>query len=186
MNPRLVHFVAGNTGPWRIISLRPVCGESLPPATHLTMGPSETAVPFTWVLRGVTSNERYVTKDEKSQLVAKQEPLARPTATCAALIPIKKSAAWWALTQEERRAIFEEQSRHTQIGLRYLPPVARRLHHCRDLSTAEPFDFLTWFEYAPAHAEDFDRLLAELRSTPEWRYVEREVDIRLAWQNSTV
>ncbi len=31
--------------------------------------------------------------------------------------------------------------------MRYLLAVARRLYHCRDLG--EPFDFLTWFEYAP-------------------------------------
>ena len=38
--------------------------------------------------------------------------LGRPEATCAALIPIKKSAAWWELTQEERRQIFEDKSHH--------------------------------------------------------------------------
>ena len=34
------------------------------------------------------SNERYVTREEKEQLVAKQAGLDRPEATCAALIPI--------------------------------------------------------------------------------------------------
>jgi hypothetical protein len=93
------------------------------------------------------------------------------------LIPIRKSAAWWDLAQDERRAIFEEQSRHTAIGLDYLPGVARQLYHCRDL--AEPFDFLTWFEYAPEHSAGFEQLVTRLRATPEWRYVEREVDLRL-------
>jgi hypothetical protein len=51
------------------------------------------------------------------------------------------------------------------------------LHHARDLG--EPFDFLTWFEYAPEHANAFEELVAELRASEEWRYVEREVDIRL-------
>jgi hypothetical protein len=59
----------------------------------------------------------------------------------------------------------------------YLPAVARRLHHARDLG--EPFDFLTWFEFAPSHAPAFDALLAELRASEEWRFVEREVEIRL-------
>jgi len=75
----------------------------------------------------------------------------RTYATRAALIPIRKSEAWWALAQDERRAIFEEQSKHIAIGMEYLPPVARRLHHCRELG--EAFDFLTWFEYAPEHAK---------------------------------
>ena len=131
------------------------------------------------MLRGITSNERYVVREEKTQLLAKQQGLGRPEATCAALIPIRKSPAWWALTQDERRAIFEEQSHHTRIGLNYLPAVARRLHHCRDLSGNEPFDFLTWFEFAPEHEESFNQMVAELRATPEWTYVEREIDIRL-------
>ena len=80
--------------------------------------------------------------------MAVQAGLGRPEATCAALIPIKKSAAWWELTQEERRQIFEDKSHHIAGSLKYLPAIARQLYHCRDLG--EPFDFLTWFEYAPA------------------------------------
>ena len=44
-------------------------------------------------------------------------------------------------------------SRHIETGLRYVPAVARRLYQSRDLG--EPFDFLTWFEYAPGDAADF-------------------------------
>ena len=61
--------------------------------------------------------------------------------------------------------------------MKVLPAVARKLYHSRELG--EPFDFLTWFEYAPAHATAFEDLLAALRATEEWRFVVREVDIRL-------
>ena len=132
-----------------------------------------------WMLHGVTSNERYVTRPEKAELSGRQPALGRPDAEHAALIAIRKSERWWALPQDERREIFEERSHHVRIGMKHLPAVARRLHHCRDLPTAEPFDFLTWFEYAAAHRAAFDDLVAELRGTEEWRYVEREVDIRL-------
>ena len=82
----------------------------------------------------------------------------RPSeASCAALIPIRKSAAWWELTQEERRRIFEDKSHHIAGSLKYLPMIARQLYHCRDLG--EPFDFLTWFEYAPEHAMLFEDLV---------------------------
>jgi len=131
-----------------------------------------------WVLRGATSNERYVTRAEHERLEAVQEPLGRRSATRAALLPITKSARWWELAQDERRRIFEETSHHVATGLEYLPAVARRLHHGRDLG--EPFDFLTWFEFAPGDERRFDELLARLRSSEEWRYVERELDIRLA------
>jgi hypothetical protein len=105
-----------------------------------------------WMLRGVTSNDRYVTREEKELLIKKQAALGRPEATHMALIPIRKSAKWWALTQDERRALFEEKSKHVAVGLKYLPGVARRLHHCRDLGEGEPFDFLTLFDFASGTA----------------------------------
>lgn len=154
-------------------------GEPLPRADRLAVATAPPGPGSRWTLQGITSNERYVERTEREQLVALQEGLGRPAATRAALIPIRKSAGWWQLTQDERRAIFEQRSRHTAIGLRYLPAVARRLHHCRDLGEDEPFDFLTWFEFAPEHAAPFEELLASLRATPEWEFVEREVEVRL-------
>jgi hypothetical protein len=41
--------------------------------------------------------------------------------------------------------------------MEYLPTIARRLHHSRELG--EPFDFLTWFEYAPEHNQAFEELV---------------------------
>ena len=182
MSSRLFTFVGGSTGLWRIIRTDTLVGELLVAAERLDVVSSSDAFvdpKALWTLRGITSNERYVKREEKSQLAARQPSLGRPEATCAALIPLRKNAAWWGLTQDERRSILEEQSRHIQIGLQYLPAVARRLHHCRDLSDREPFDFLTWFEYAPVHEEEFNALVGALRSSMEWTYVDREVDIRL-------
>ena len=62
----------------------------------------------------------------------------------------------------------------------YLPAIARRLHHCRDLSESEPFDFLTWFEFEEKHTAEFDKLLARLRASEEGKYVEREVEFWFA------
>ena len=172
-------FVAGADGEWRIERIFPVRGEALPPALRLAR--IEGPMPATrgiWTLRGTTSNDRYVTRAEKDALRAVQPPLGRPDSTRAALIPVRKSPAWWELAQDERRRILEDRSRHISTGLRYLPAIARRLYHCRDLG--EPFDFLTWFEYAPSDADRFEELVSELRRSPEWDYVEREVDVRLA------
>lgn len=88
------------------------------------------------------------------------------------------------MSQDERRAVFEARSHHTEIGLAYLPQIARQLHHSRDLG--EPFDFLTWFEFAPEHTPAFDKLLAQLRASEEWAYVEREIDIRLVKDEGSV
>lgn len=179
-SPLPVAFAAGATGFWRIETVTPVIGECLPMAGGLSViegAGQQGRNDCVWLLRGVTSNVRYTNRPEADALASRQEGLNRPDAICAALIPIRKNAAWWALTQDERRAVFEEQSRHIGIGMAVLPDVSRRLHHSRDLG--EPFDFLTWFEYAPAHAGAFEDMVAQLRATPEWRYVEREIDIRL-------
>jgi len=179
---RLFHFVAGNTGSWQIERAQNICGDPLPAATRIAVLPDAPGFQPTaaaWSLRGITSNERYVTRTEKSALVAAQEGLGRAQAIRAALILIRKNAVWWALPQDERRQIIEEQSRHIAIGLKYLPAIARRLHHCRDLGGSEPFDFITWFEYAPEHGGAFDELVAALRASVEWQYVEREADFRL-------
>ena len=182
MNLRLFAFVGGDAGIWRVARMETVVGEPIPEAKRLNIAPGQgfqNDRQASWVLRGITSNDRYVVRDEKAQLVARQPGLGRPEAVCAALIPIRKNTAWWSLSQDERRRVLEEQSKHVAIGLQYLPAVARRLHHCRDLSENEPFDFLTWFEYAPANEAAFDRLVTELRASEEWKYVDREIDIRL-------
>ncbi len=177
--PIHVSFAAGDTGTWRIESVSPVAGESLAPAACLSVHENApNAAGNAWTLRGTTSNTRYTTRAEVAALAAVQQGLGRPAATRAALIPIRKTEAWWALAQDQRRAIIEEQSRHIAIGLEYLPPIARRLHHCRELGG--PFDFLTWFEYAPEHADAFEDLVRRLRATEEWSYVDREIDIRLS------
>jgi hypothetical protein len=183
MSTRLFSFLGGDAGLWRIDEMEAIAGEPLPAARRLAIasGPVPPSGPqAAWVLRGITSNERYVVREEeRSQLVARQLALGRTEATCAALIPIRKNAAWWALTQEQRQNVFEAESQHARIGLQHFPTLARRLHHCRDISENEPFDFLTWFEYAPADETTFNELLAGLRATAEWKYVEREVDVRL-------
>lgn len=179
MNERLWSFSGGDHGQWRVTDVKAITGTSLAMAARLDIVNGAPSAPAVWTLQGVTSNERYVQQDEKQKLVVVQQGPGRPSSTQAALIPIRKNAAWWALTQDERRDILEAKSRHIEIGLRYLPPIARRLHHCRDLATVQGYDFLTWFEFAPEHAKAFGELLLALRSTPEWTYVERETEVHL-------
>ena len=174
-----VTFAAGPVGRWSIERITPIRGETLPRATRLDMHEG----PFTrgeesWVLHGITSNARYVERAEKLELDARSPRLGRSDATRAVLIPIQKSPAWWALAQDERRAVFEARSQHIAVSLPYLPRIARRLHHSRELGG--PYDFLTWFEFAPEHAAAFDELLGTLRASEEWTYVESEVELRLA------
>ncbi len=170
---------------WRVVDIRGIVGAGLEPVERLnvvndavTKLPSDSA----WVLQSFTSNIRYAKRDELDTLRAVQPGLNRSEAISAVLIPIKKTAQWWEMAQDERRKIFEEESHHTAVGLEYLPGVARRLLHCRDLG--EPFDFLTWFEFAPEHTQAFDELLVRMRASKEWDYVERDVEIRLERDDS--
>src|SRR5262249_41635589 len=150
-------FAGGSEGEWEVISVNRVTGETLPRVDRVARIVSPSSIKSSnrtvWILNGVISNVRYVERKEKIDLTAKQAGLGRPEATSAALIPIKKTPAWWEMPQDERRQIFEQRSHHTEEGLKYLPAVARQLYHCRDLG--EPFDFLTWFEYAPEYSREF-------------------------------
>jgi len=173
----LVHFTAGEAGEWAVREVRAVRGPVPEMAPRLAVTEGAAPPAGLWSLRGVVSSLRYTTAAERAALAARQEGLGRASARCAALIPIRKSAAWWALAQDERRAIMEGRSRHNAVGMEYLPAIARRLHHSRDLG--ESWDFLTWFEYAPEDEPAFDELLHRLRGSEEWRYVEAEADVRL-------
>ncbi len=179
--PQAATFVGGRKGLWKVTGMETIRGPRLEKVQRLEVIDGLRAkVPSgaKWLLRGVTSSERYTTRREHQKLTTRQPKLGRSEATHAALIPITKSASWWNLSQDERRRIFETRSGHIRTGLKYVPTIARRLYHSRDIG--EPFDFLTWFEFAPSGESAFNDLVTELRKTEEWNYVEREVDIRLS------
>jgi chlorite dismutase len=162
-NENLTSFVGGDTGRWEVLS------------THFLKGiPLEKVSKLDVLDRG---NMRYTTKEEIDSLRQQQPALGRKEANYAAFIPIKKSLEWWELAQDERRKILEEQSAHVKTGIKYLPAIARKLYHCRDLG--EPFDFITWFEFAPGDENKFDDLLVLLRKSEEWNFVTGEIDVRL-------
>lgn len=177
-------FESASTGHWQADSIAVLRGPGIASCEALTIRQAPDMPPrgSPWPLVGVASHARYVERDERAALAAVQSPLGRPEATRAVLIPIQKSPEWWALAQDERRAIFEPRSRHISGSLPFLPAIARQLYHSRDLG--EPFDFLTWFEFAPRDESLFDQLLASLRGTDEWTYVTREVELRFTRVNT--
>lgn len=137
----LVTFVGGVSGRWQVIDVVGVRGEALPLVERLAVYEAAEQQPTSpgggsssaWSLRGVVSHQRYTTLTEQHELGARSPALGRPEATRAALIPIRKTPQWWGLAQDERRALFEERSGHLSMSMGYLPAVARRLHHSRDL-----------------------------------------------------
>ena len=110
--------------------MKTVVGEPLVEVAAVTSHPlhlpASEAPGAAWVLRGTNSAVRYVERPEAQALSAVQPPIGRANCSHAALIPIRKSDAWWNLTQDERRAIFETRSNHIASCLKYLPAIARR------------------------------------------------------------
>lgn len=164
------------TGLWRVEDISHIKGGEIAPALYVDITSQAPSSSTQWSLSGVGSNLRYTTAAEREVLTTRQAELSRENARRAVLIPIRKSASWWAMAQDERHAVYSR-SHHTDIGLDYLPAIARKLYHSRDLG--EPFDFLTWFEFAAEDANLFSELLGRLRATEEWTYVERETEIWL-------
>lgn len=173
-------FVARETGFWQMEEIRAIAGEGLAFASSLDVvdGDDKTSREnVRWVLRGTAGNLRYTTRSERDRLDEHQRAPRNGGTRRAVLIAICKSGQWWSMAQDERRAIIQEKSAHFEIGMDYLPAVERRLYHSRELG--EPFDFVTWFEFQEGDTPGFDALLSRLRATDEWRFVTREVEIRL-------
>ena len=90
---------------------------------------------------------------------AVSEPGSRPYAM---VIPVTKSADWWALDQEKRAAMMQE---HTEATLPYLKTVKRKLYHSSGLND---LGFITYFE--TSKLEDFHGLILSLEKVKEFQY----------------
>lgn len=171
--PLLVAFVAGFEGLWLIEGMTAPVGEPLAPAARLSVlegteaealrsGHADRAANVRWVLRGVVAGQG---EDAR----ADQLPLGRAEARCAVLVAVRMSPAWWGRAEEDRRAL--------SANIEHGPAISRRILRSRDRD--EPFDVLTWFEFAPEVQSEANEVMARLRDSEEWSYVEREVDIRV-------
>jgi hypothetical protein len=102
----------------------------------------------------------------------------------AIVLPITKTADWWAKPSLERHAYFYPHidgatgcpvHGHAQSAQEGIPTLFRRLYHNPDgYGRRGEFDFVTYFECDEGHVETFERVHQALRDTarnPEWRYV---------------
>jgi chlorite dismutase len=115
------------------------------------------------ILHGLTKKANYVPgfpDQMKADLKAPSE-----SGPYAIVIPIRKSADWWALDQEKRAAMMQE---HTAAALPYHKTVKRKLYHSTGL---DDVDFVTYFE--TAKLEDFHSLILALEKVKEFQYTRR-------------
>lgn len=117
------------------------------------------------ILNGMSKKAIYVPgfPDEiKAELKVADESGA---SAYAIVIPIRKTADWWALDQEKRAAMMKE---HTVAALPYRKAVKRKLYHSSGL---DDLDFITYFE--TSKLEDFHNLILSLEKVKEFQYTRR-------------
>ena len=115
-------------------------------------------------LVGMTKALNYMTKDKSPNLNAGLTGATYSDATprYAFVIPVKKNADWWNLTDEQR---LKEMDTHTLPTLANLVNVKRKLYHSTGLDDT---DFITYFETADLGA--FNNLMLALAKVPENKY----------------
>ena len=115
-------------------------------------------------LVGMTKDLNYITKDKSPNLNAGLTGATYSDATprYAFVIPVKKNADWWNLTDEQR---LKEMDTHTLPTLANLVNVKRKLYHSTGLDDT---DFITYFETADLGA--FNDLMLALAKVPENKY----------------
>ncbi|HEY7130591.1 MAG TPA: chlorite dismutase family protein, partial [Nitrospira sp.] len=117
------------------------------------------------IMHGLTKKANYVPgfpDDMKADLKAASDAGPKPYAI---VIPIRKSADWWALDQNARAAMMKE---HTEAALPYHKTVKRKLYHSTGL---DDVDFITYFE--TSKLEDFHSLILSLEKVKEFQYTRR-------------
>jgi chlorite dismutase len=115
-------------------------------------------------LVGMTKDLNYITKDKSPNLNAGLTGATYSDATprYAFVIPVKKNADWWNLTDEQQ---LKEMETHTLPTLANLVNVKRKLYHSTGLDDT---DFITYFETADLGA--FNNLMLALAKVPENKY----------------
>ena len=109
----------------------------------------------------------------------------------AIIIPIRKTAEWWALDPLERHGYFYPRTSrstgrqvpgHAMAAEAGIPAIFRRLYHNPDgYGRDGEYDFLAYFECTDEHLTTFNTVCAALRDehkNPEWRYVEEGAEWR--------
>ncbi|MBI4389438.1 MAG: chlorite dismutase family protein [Nitrospinae bacterium] len=101
----------------------------------------------------------------------------------AAVLPISKTSAWWALPLDKRENYFNQRPEifgknhlgHNAVGFMYITKIFRKLYHSRFIDGQQ--DFVTYFEFSDEDSETYKKLLDGLRdktTNPEWGYVQEK------------
>ena len=122
------------------------------------------ALEVTENLVGVTKALNYITKDKSPDLNAglTAASYSADPPRYALMVPVKKNADWWNLSDAQR---LKEIETHTLPTLANLVNVKRKLYHSTGIDDT---DFITYFETADLVA--FNNLMLALAKVPENKY----------------
>jgi Chlorite dismutase len=180
----------------KVVAVRGEPGVKLDPGATLVRVETASKLPLlqetktaALLFQGVPQHLQYTTGAQRADLNKRSRSELLPGKdTVVVVIPIRKSAAWWALPHDERLAHFQKKGDkigHTAIGAKYVERIYRKLYHTRYAVETKDHDFITYFEFDRAHTDDFKSLLTQLRDpqqNPEWNFVDREYEI---WMTKT-
>jgi chlorite dismutase len=116
----------------------------------------------THTFNGITKKANYLPAfpdDLKAAMKTPTDPGPKPYAI---VVPIRKDAEWWMMSQEARTEMMKE---HTEATVTYLKTVKRKLYHASGL---DDLDFITYFE--TAKLDDFNNLIIGLERVKENRH----------------
>jgi hypothetical protein len=179
----------------KVVAVRGKAGVALEPGSALIRMETATRIPVAeakanaLLFHGLPEHLQYTSGEQRSDLNKRSRTELPPGSdTVAVIIPIRKTAAWWALPADERMSHFQKKGDkigHTAIGAKYVERIYRKLYHTRYAVESTDHDFITYFEFERKHTDDFKSLLAQLRDpqqNPEWGFVDREYEI---WATKT-
>jgi Chlorite dismutase len=175
----------------KIVSIRGKPAVNIAPGSKIVRVETASRLPSTGagktpslLFHGVPQHLQYTSQAQRDDLNRRARAEIPPSKdTVAVVIPIRKSAAWWAMAHDQRHAHFQKKDGkigHTAIGAEYVERIYRKLYHTRYAVETTDHDFITYFEFARAHEDDFKSLCAKLRDpqrNPEWDFVDREYEI---------
>lgn len=112
------------------------------------------------IMIGVSKPRHYITQENSAQLNEQLNNSKYESATprYAIVIPVKKTAHWWNMSESDR---LHEIEVHTQKSLAYMRCVKRELYYSTGLDEQ---DFITYFETADLKAfHELNAALADIR-----------------------
>ena len=158
--PIPVVIAGGASGAWQVDRIDPVRGPSLDRVARVAVFDGAAAIAAgstadaAWILRGTTGHVRYLEQHENRAGVDPARPRS-PGGDARRADPDPQGRRVVGARAGRAAGASRGSARATsRSACATCPRLRGACYHSRELG--EPFDFLTWFEFAPEHASAFE------------------------------